>query len=110
MKTREEVVQHLVECEGYTMDARTKITGFLIGNGMKEPREGILIKKGLLDWQDFYDWFTNEPKEEVEEPITMSDVLEVCNLMEFARSVGWHKEALAINKILQKVLNNKENE
>ena len=110
MKTREEVVQHLVECEGYTADARTKITGFLIGNGMKESNEKLLIKKGLLDWQDFYDWFTYEPKEEVEEPITMGDVLDVCGLMEFARSVGWHKEALAINKILQKVLNDKEDE
>lgn len=104
MKTKEEVIQHLVECEGYTTDARTKISGFLIGNGMKEPKEGLLIKKGVLDWQDFYDWFTYEPEEEEEEPITMGDVLEVCSVMEFVRSVGWHKEALAINKILQEVL------
>jgi hypothetical protein len=110
MKTREEVVQHLVECEGYTTDARAKITGFLIGKGMKEPREGVLIKKGLLDWQNFCDWFTYERKEEVEEPITMGDVLDVCGVMEFARSVGWNKEALAINKILRKVLNDKEDE
>lgn len=110
MKTKEEVLKHLAECKGYTTDARTKISGFLIGNGMKEPKEGLSIKKGVLDWQDFYDWFTYEPKEEEGEPITMGNVLDVCYLMEFARSAGWHKEALAINKILQKVLNDKENE
>ena len=44
---------------------------------MKESNEKLLIKKGLLDWQDFYDWFTYEPKEEVEERINFySEMIE----------------------------------
>ena len=59
MKTKQEVIEHC-KTNGYTKGAICKITGFLIGNGMKEVDEMILVKKGNLVFEDFIEWFNEE--------------------------------------------------
>ena len=67
MKAKNEILAHLQE-NGYSNAAITKITGFLIGNGMKEDKEGIRFKRGQCDWDDFYGWLTDKKPAE-KEPI-----------------------------------------
>lgn len=59
MRTRLEVEKHLRE-NGYTVKALNRILGFLIGTGIKENDEGLLIKHGCGHWEDFYEWWNNE--------------------------------------------------
>ena len=67
MRTKDEVVAYLKE-HGHSNIAVTKIMGFLIGNGMKEPKENIVVKRGLDSWEDFYRWYEGIP--EPEHPLT----------------------------------------
>lgn len=59
MKTREEVLKHL-KTTGYTKNAMYRISGFLIGAGLKEESEEILYKTGCGEWGDFYEWWLSE--------------------------------------------------
>ena len=59
MRTKKEVEKHLRE-NGYTVKALNRILGFLIGTGIKENSEELLIKHGCGHWEDFYKWWNNE--------------------------------------------------
>lgn len=59
MRTKEEVVKHLSE-NGYTVKALNRILGFLVGVGVKEFDEELLVKHGINHWEDFYEWWKNE--------------------------------------------------
>ena len=63
MRTKDEVLAYLKET-GHSNNAVTKIMGFLIGNGMKEPDEKIIFKRGQNSWEEFYEWFENKYKKE----------------------------------------------
>lgn len=65
MKTKEEILAHMSE-NGYTPLAISKILGFLIGAGIKEENEEILINAKNLtrNWADFWEWYNSEEKEE----------------------------------------------
>lgn len=56
MKTKEQVLQHLMEV-GYTKKAINRIMGFLIGKDLKTIDEQITYKKGENDFEDFMFWF-----------------------------------------------------
>lgn len=45
MRTKEEILAYLKE-NGHSSNAITKITGFLIGKGLKGEQEQILYKRG----------------------------------------------------------------
>lgn len=72
MRAKGEVLRHLVN-NGYSNNAITKITGFLIGKGLKEPNELITFKKGEKTWDEFIVWFENKP---TKRPKTIYDVFE----------------------------------
>lgn len=56
MKTKEQVLKHLMEV-GYTKKAINRIMGFLIGKDLKTIDEQITYKKGENDFEDFKLWF-----------------------------------------------------
>lgn len=60
MRTKLEIVSYLKE-NGHTNNAIAKITGFLIGAGIKDNDEKLVFKRGDSTWDDFYDWFENKP-------------------------------------------------
>ena len=64
MKTKEEVIEYLKE-NGHTPACLNRILGFLVGDGVKEFDEKIIIKYGDLTWDDFYEWWESESEEEV---------------------------------------------
>lgn len=55
-RTKEELLKH-AESTGYTKSAILKITGFLIGIGMKDESETMLWTIGVHEWSHFYAWF-----------------------------------------------------
>lgn len=55
-RTKEEIVKHALTT-GYSKLAVAKISGFLIGIGMKDASEIINWKIGDKQWCDFYHWF-----------------------------------------------------
>lgn len=55
-KERAEVLKHL-ENTGYSRHAMNKIAGFLIGAGLKDVDEAIVIAHGKGTFDDFYDWY-----------------------------------------------------
>lgn len=59
MKTKEQVLQHLMEF-GYTRKAIDRIMGFLLGQGLKTPDETITYLKGDLPFEDFYKWYNSK--------------------------------------------------
>lgn len=59
MRTKEEILTYLKE-NGHSSNAITKITGFLIGKGLKSEQEQILYKRGHATWDEFYAWYKNE--------------------------------------------------
>lgn len=61
MRTKNEVLAYLKE-NGHSNNAITKIMGFLIGVGIKEPNERIVFKRGENSWEEFFEWYNNEPK------------------------------------------------
>lgn len=62
MKTKEDVVRHFEEY-GYSKDALNRILGFLVGAGIKEFDEEMLIQFGNGTWADFYEWWNSEDEE-----------------------------------------------
>lgn len=75
MKTREEILSHLLE-NGYTKKAIHKIVGFMVGKELKGVDEVIRIKKGELSFNDFIDWYNGTNEEECEECYCPQCVLE----------------------------------
>lgn len=59
MKTKEEIINHLLKV-GYTEQATDKIMGYLIGSGLKEEQEVLTYKKGLHDWDNFWNWLNSD--------------------------------------------------
>ena len=55
-RTKEELLKHAATT-GYTKSAILKISGFLIGVGMKDESEIITWKVGTNTWDSFYAWF-----------------------------------------------------
>ena len=62
MKTKEEILDHL-KTEGYGDYAQAKILGYLIGAGIKEEPEKIILKKGMGEWTHFWSWLNEEEEE-----------------------------------------------
>lgn len=61
-RTKEELVKHAVE-RGYTDKAIAKISGFLIGVGLKDESELLLWKKGNGTWEEFHAWYNGRDTE-----------------------------------------------
>lgn len=61
MKTKEQVLEHLMEV-GYTKKAINKIMGFLIGKDLKTIDDQITYKKGEESFEYFMNWFNSEEK------------------------------------------------
>jgi hypothetical protein len=59
MKKREEVEKHL-KSTGYSKHAVNRILAFLVGAGVKEFDEQMIVKYGDGTWEDFYEWWNNE--------------------------------------------------
>ena len=59
MKTREEVEKHL-KSTGYSKNAVSRILSFLVGAGVKEFDEQMIVKYGDGTWAEFYEWWQNE--------------------------------------------------
>lgn len=73
MKTREEVEKHL-KSTGYSKNAVSRILSFLVGAGVKEFDEQMVVKYGDGTWAEFYEWWTNKNK---------CDDCVFCDLMEY---------------------------
>lgn len=56
MKTREEVLNHLLE-NGYNKKAINKICGFMVARELKTLDEKVKILKGDKTFEDFYRWY-----------------------------------------------------
>lgn len=66
MKTREEVLNHLLE-NGYNKKAINKICGFMVARELKTLDEKVKILKGDKTFEDFYRWYYDAtPKVEEE--------------------------------------------
>lgn len=78
MKTKEEIIEHLQKV-GYTAHTISKITGWMIGAGLKEPNEIITYKKGLNEFDLFWAWLNDESDDELteEEELVASLLLDV---------------------------------
>lgn len=61
MKTIDEIKKHLLEI-GYDNDTISKISGFLIGSGLKKSNEIITFKIGTNCWDSFKYWYDNDEK------------------------------------------------
>lgn len=59
MKTKEEIIDHLLTV-GYTEQAMDKIMGYLIGSGIKKEDEIFQYKKGLHQWETFWEWLNTD--------------------------------------------------
>ncbi len=60
MKTKEEVKKHLRETP-YSKNAVPRILSFLVGAGVKEFDEKLLVMYGDGGtWEEFYKWWNNE--------------------------------------------------
>lgn len=55
MKTKEQILKHLVEV-GYTDKAIAQICAYLIGAGVKKRAEVLKIRKGYAVFDDFLEW------------------------------------------------------
>lgn len=61
MKTRLEVEKHL-KSTSYSKNAVNRILAFLVGAGVKDFDEKMLVIYGDGTWADFYEWWNNEDK------------------------------------------------
>jgi hypothetical protein len=59
MRKREEVEKHL-KSTGYSKNAVNRILAFLVGAGVKEFDEQMIVKYGDGTWAEFYEWWQNE--------------------------------------------------
>lgn len=74
MRTREEVERHL-KGTAYSKNAASRILAFLVGAGVKEFDEKMVVKYGDGTWAEFYEWWNNEDEE--------CDDCPFCGLMEY---------------------------
>lgn len=56
MKTREEVLKHLLE-NGYSEEGIGRILGFMVARELKTLDEKVKYKKGDMSFEDFYKWY-----------------------------------------------------
>ena len=68
MKTREEVLNHLLE-NGYTKNAINHILGFMVARELKTLDEKVKYLKGDKSFDDFFRWYNDcdAPKDECSE-------------------------------------------
>lgn len=59
MRTKEEVEKHLKET-GHSKNAINRILAFLVGAGVKEFDEQMMVKYGDGTWAEFYEWWNND--------------------------------------------------
>lgn len=59
MKTKQEVEKHLKET-GYSKNAVSRIMAFLVGAGVKDFDEKMLVTYGDGTWAEFYEWWEGE--------------------------------------------------
>lgn len=67
MKTKNEVLAYLLE-NGHNDEAITKITGFLVGAGLKDEKEVVKFKRGNGLFSNFLDWFHDRKPKRVKGP------------------------------------------
>jgi hypothetical protein len=58
MKTREEVLNHLLE-NGYTKNAINHILGFMVARELKTVDEKVKYLKGEGSFEDFFMWYND---------------------------------------------------
>ena len=61
MKTKEQILEHCKNV-GHTETARRQICAYLIGKGVKDKEEEILLKKGECTFDNFLEWFNPKTK------------------------------------------------
>lgn len=97
MKTIEEVKVHLTKT-AYTDEAMTKIMGFLIGAGLKEPSEVLYIARGASTFEDFFEWFNDDECEYCCDCVLCSIINDISKRLENAtddEETAYYAEQLA---------------
>lgn len=79
MKTREEVLNHLIE-NGYNKKAINKITGFMVAKELKALDETVKILKGDKTFEDFFKWYHDCESTSKEEECTEIEYCPYCVL------------------------------
>ena len=59
MRTREEVLEHLMKV-AYSKEAMPRLMGFLVGAGLKTNEEQFKVVYGASTFEDFLNWYNNE--------------------------------------------------
>lgn len=103
MKTKEEIIEHLQKV-GYTAHTISKITGWMIGAGLKEPNEIITYKKGLNEFDLFWAWLNDESdesdeSEESEDELTEEEELVASLLLDVVQNAKSSNVTMTIRKI-----------
>ena len=82
MKSKEKVLEHLKNVP-YSKMAISKILGFLIGKGIKEEDERIVVQQcdccECCEWSDFWLWFNDEYDDECVLCTLLSDLSDKIN-------------------------------
>lgn len=97
MKTIEEIREHLTKT-AYTNEAMTKIMGFLIGAGLKEPSEVMSIARGASTFEDFLEWFNDDECECCCDCVLCSIINDISKRLENAtddKEAAYYAEQLA---------------
>lgn len=97
MKTKEEIIEHLQKV-GYTEHTISKITGWMIGAGLKEPNEIITYKKGLNEFDLFWAWL-NDESDESEDELTEEEELVASLLLDVVENAKYSNVTMTIRKI-----------
>lgn len=97
MKTKEEIIEHLQKV-GYTAHTISKITGWMIGAGLKEPNEIITYKKGLNEFDLFWAWL-NDESDESEDELTEEEELVASLLLDVVQNAKCSNVTMTIRKI-----------
>lgn len=97
MKTKEEIIEHLQEV-GYTAHTISKITGWMIGAGLKEPNEIIKYKKGLNEFDLFWSWLNDEDKEDDSE-LTEDERLIASLLIDVMENADFSDVTMTLRKL-----------
>lgn len=71
MKTREEVLNHLLE-NGYTKNAISHILGFMVARELKTVDEKVRYLKGDGSFEDFFRWYND-----CDAPIVEDETLDI---------------------------------
>ena len=82
MKSKEEILKHLKSVPYGTM-ALNKILGFMIGKGLKEEDERIVVQQYCgneqNEWSDFWLWYNDEYDDECVLCTLLSDLSDKIN-------------------------------